>query len=78
MNTIGSFERGIVGIKRGLNSANTQAAEIASADALIHPPEKDLAQPLVYMITARSQVEASAKVVKTTDAMLGALLDIKA
>ena len=78
MNSIGPFQNGITGINRGLASASKQAADIASAGALSHPPEKDIAQPLVYLLNAKTQVEASVKVIKTTDAMLGSLLDISA
>ncbi len=68
----------VTGIKRGMRSVETQAANIASAKTFSHPPEKDVTEPLVYMIEGKNQVEASAKVVRTADEMLGSVLDIKA
>lgn len=63
------------GIQRGFNTARSQAAAIASADALSHPPARDVTEPLIYMMAAKTQVEASVKVLRTADTMMGSLLD---
>ena len=68
----------ITGIQRGMNDISTQAKDIASAGALSHPPTKDITSPLINMIPAQAQVEASVKVLQAEDKMLGAILDVKA
>jgi len=78
MSSIPALNSAITGIMRGTNGVRHNAAEIASADTMRGEHGKDLATPLVEMIGHRSQVEASAKVVKTVDEMLGTLIDIRA
>ena len=78
MSSISALNSGITGIQRGLNSAAFNAAKIASAESFNSGNPSDLAKPMVGLITDQLQVEASAKVVKTVDDMLGTLLDIKA
>ena len=61
---------------RGVNGLRNDAATIASADSLNNGT--DFATPLVDAIINRNQAEASAKLVKTVDAMLGSLIDVRA
>jgi len=78
MSSIPALSSAISGIMRGTNGVRQSAAEIASADMLRGKPGKDLATPMVEMIGHRTQVEASAKVIKAIDEMLGTLIDIRA
>ena len=78
MSGISALNTGIVGIQRGVNSARSHAAQIASAETMNADSPTDLADPLVGLISDRLQVQASAKVVKAIDQMLGSLIDIKA
>jgi len=78
MSSISALNSGITGIQRGLNSAASNAAKIASADSFNSNNPANLAAPMVGLITDRLQIEASAKVVSAVDEMLGTLIDIKA
>lgn len=74
MSTIPAFQSGLTGIQKGLDGVNRQAAKIASTDAI---KGGDVTTPLVNMISDKQQVQASAKVLQTTNDMLGSILDIK-
>ena len=78
MSSIPALNSAVTGILRGTNGVRRNAAEIASADMLRGTPGKDLATPLVEMIGHRIQAQASAKVIKAVDEMLGSLIDIRA
>jgi len=77
MSSIPALNSAITGIMRGTNGVRRNAAEIASADMLRGTPGRDLAAPLVELITHRVQVQASARVARTVDEMLGSLIDIR-
>lgn len=66
------------GIQRGMEGLQRNAADIASADRLNGTETRSVAEPLVGQIQNAAQVEASVKVLKTENDMLGALLDVKA
>ena len=74
MSTIPAFQSGLNGIQKGLDGVNLQSAKIASTDAI---KTGDVTTPLVNMISDKQQVQASAKVLQTTNDMLGSILDIK-
>ena len=78
MSSIPALNSAITGIMRGNNGIRQNATEIASADMMRNEPGRGLATPLVEMIAHQTQVEASAKVVKAVDEMLGTLIDIRA
>jgi len=78
MADISSIQNGVLGIQRGLRGLRTSAAEIASADGMKAQGPAEVARPLVDMIAHRTQVEASAEVVKTADDLLGTLFDDQA
>lgn len=80
---------GIAGIQYGLRGLDQAAAEIAGLDreyGLESPwnrqasPEDvgDAAEAIVSMQTYQRQVEASAKVIKTADAVIGMLINTMA
>lgn len=73
---ISALNSGIQGILRGMQGANKAAAEIASPQA--ERSAADLAKPMVELLAERTQVQASAKVVKTASDMIGTLFDDKA
>lgn len=75
MSTITAFQSGLKGIQTGMQSLNRNAAKIASADAL--QSNADLTEPLVHMLSDKQQVQASAKVIEVSTAMIGSILDIK-
>ena len=68
----------LAGIQRGMQGLERNAAEIASADRMNGEPVHGVAEPLVEQIQNAAQVEASVKVLKTENDMLGSLLDVKA
>jgi len=78
MSSIPALNSAITGIMRGNNGIRQNAAEIASTDMMHGKPGKNLATPMVEMIGHQIQAEASAKVVKAVDEMLGTLIDIRA
>ena len=75
MSTIPAYQSGLSGINSGLQSLNKNAATIASADAI--ESGTDITTPLVNMISDKQQVQASAKILETSNDMIGSILDIK-
>jgi len=78
MSSIAALDSAVTGIMRGVNGLRQNAADVASADRLNNNATTDPASPLVDAIGNRQQVEASAKLVKAADEMLGTLIDIRA
>lgn len=74
MNSISAFQSGIAGIQNGIYGASQNANQIARADQL---SSEQLTQALVQLDASKRQVEAAAKVVETSNEMIGSLLDIK-
>lgn len=73
---ISALSSGIQGILRGMQGANKAAAEIASPRD--ERSAADLAKPMVELLAERTQVQASAQVVKTASDMIGTLFDDQA
>jgi len=73
---------GLQGIKQGVQGAERAASQIAHAGQPLTDSDGDnvgnLAEPIVDLKLYETSVEASAKVVKVADEMIGMLLDIKA
>jgi len=76
MNTIASYQTGLLGIRRGMDGLERNAAALARAAG--SEGQLPVLKPLVAAMADRWQVEASARVVSTIDAALGSLLDEKA
>jgi flagellar hook protein FlgE len=74
MSSISAFQSGIAGVQQGLQSAAKSSADIARADQL---SSEQLTRSLVELDAIKRQVEAAAKVVETSNDMVGTLLDIK-
>ncbi len=74
MNSISAFQAGIAGVQSGVNNATQSAADIARADQL---SSQQLTQSLVQLDASKQQVQAAAKVIETSNEMIGSLLDIK-
>ncbi len=72
------FDSGLNGIRNGLDGIQKTASKIASKDAMEATNPHDLAKSMVDLKVYTHQVSASAQVVKITDQVLGAILDIKA
>jgi hypothetical protein len=74
MTITSSLSAGLHGIQAGMQRVNIAGSRIAThaADAEI------LAANAVEQLAGRHQVGLSAQVVKTADAMLGTLIDLKA
>jgi len=69
----------VQGIQRGLDGLRKNAAEIASADQLNKAgQDTDLVGSLVDLQQNKIQVQASAKVVSTIDAVIGSIVDTRA
>lgn len=75
MTTIPAFQSGLNGIHKGLQSLDNNAAKIASAETF--QSGANVTEPLVNMISDKLQVQASAKIIETSNAMLGSILNIK-
>lgn len=74
---IGSISsQGLSGLQNSQRQVSQNAANIASKDTL--EGKSDVSQDLIEMKDAGHTFDASAKVVKTEDQMMGTLLDIKA
>jgi hypothetical protein len=73
-----SFSNGLNGIRIGLDGIHKTASQIASKESMQAGGARELAESLLDLKVYNYQVDASAKVVKATDQMLGSLLDIKA
>ncbi len=78
MSSITALNAGISGIQRGMAMAEKSAATIASSDNSRSANPAEVAEPLVELMMARLQVEASAKVVETISETIGTIIDIKA
>jgi len=78
MSTISALNSGVAGMQRGIAMAEKSAATIASAATSTSGNPSDVAEPLVELMMARLQVEASAKVVDTISDTIGTLIDTKA
>jgi flagellar hook protein FlgE len=63
------------GIQHGLARASAAARSVADGSAA---ETVDLAKAAVEMLQAKTQVEASARVMHTADAMIGTLIDLRA
>lgn len=68
----------MTGIQRGMNSARTHAAEIASAGQFESDSPTNLAESMVGLRMDEIQVKASTQVLKAYDSMIGSLFDEKA
>lgn len=71
------FSQAVLGIQRGVSSAGRRAAEIASAGQLNGDNPTNLIESMVGLRQDELQVQASAKVLKAFDAMIGSLFDEK-
>ncbi|WP_320824235.1 flagellar biosynthesis protein FlgE [Reinekea sp.] len=69
---------GVVGVQRGYEQLNRSAEQISKAN--VPPAEggpEELVTPMVEQMLAKTQVQASAKVIQTASDTLGSLIDIK-
>lgn len=67
------------GIQRGMRQMRRNAADIASSGQLSgKTPTKDAVRALVELHQSSLQTSASVKAFKTSDALIGSLLDVKA
>ena len=71
----GAIQSGMRGIQNGMEGLRANASELASARQMDGSAERDISQPLVEQVQNVQQVEASAKVLHTTDEMLGRLIN---
>jgi hypothetical protein len=78
MNEISALNSAIAGIQKGLSGARKNAAEIARAGTEENYSTEGFIKPAVELKQNSLQVQASAKVLKTVDDMIGSLLDEKA
>ena len=76
MNISNLFGNALLGIQRGMQGLDRNAAQIASTKEL--SGEASPLEPLIDSKVNRLQVEASAKVMKTIDEAVGSLFDDKA
>lgn len=70
-----AYNNGLLGIQRGMQGLDRNAAEIAGAAGDQSGPTQDVVDPLVESKSHQAQAEASAKVVQTADETLGTILD---
>ncbi len=76
MSTIPAFQSGLAAVQSGMQQLNKNANDIAS----LNQPGSDvnLTSALVSNLAAEQQIEAAAKVIKTSHDTIGTLLDITA
>jgi hypothetical protein len=65
---------GLQGIRRGLESAEINSFRVV--DSFLPDSTEDPVEPLVALQADKRQVQASLRIVKTGDEMIGAVLDI--
>ena len=75
MSTISTLNEGLAGIQNGQSLAKEAASSIASTEKATEGHPSSYAEPIVDLIRAENQVEASAKMIKAQDEILGTLLD---
>ena len=76
MNTVSALQSGLSGFQTGINSLNQNTANIANS-----LPENDnhtITDSLVGLMRDKQQIQASIKVIESSQSMLGRILDIKA
>ncbi len=71
MNITSALNHAILGIQRGIEEADRDAALIASG-------QEGVVKPLVGLLQSAHQVQASASALHIIDENLGSLLDIRA
>jgi len=74
MSSISAFQSGIAGVQNGIYNATQNASQIARSDQL---SSQQLTRELVQLDANERQVQAAAKVIETSNEMIGSLLDIK-
>ena len=75
------LQQGLQGMLKSSREMTRSAHDIARAGTQIQGPETatlDIAEPMINMKIEQHIFDASAKVVKSADHMIGTLLDIKA
>jgi len=78
MSTISTLNEGLAGIQNGQSLAKEAASSIASKEKATEGHPSSYAEPIVDLIRAENQVEASAKVVKAADETMGTIIDVLA
>jgi len=78
MQITSAMSNALQGIQKGLTAIDKNAAQIASADNFNSENPVNSAQALVELQNNRTQVEVSAKVLKSVDEAIGSLLDVVA
>ena len=76
MNISSISSSGLQGIHQGLDNVRKDAQSIASASTHREENTQDIAEALVDLNSDARNTEASVKVVKAADEVLGSLLDI--
>lgn len=75
MKTDAILSQAVLGIQRGMHGAQQHAAQIASVSQFGDEHTTNLVESLAGLRQDQVQVQASAAVVKTYDAMIGTLFD---
>jgi flagellar hook protein FlgE len=75
MSSIPAIQSAFNGVQSGLQKMQSNSLKIANANTT--ESSGDITEPLVNLLQNEQQVKASAKVIQTSDEMLGSLLDIK-
>jgi len=74
---IAALDNAQMGIQHGLENAGRAVAKIASAKQFNNDNPTDLAKAVVELKDAKTQVQASVRVMRTADEILGTMLDVK-
>lgn len=79
MNINSAFSSGVYGVQKAFNSLDQHASTIARSSMNTESSAEGESQTdaLIGLKAAELQGKASAKVIDTTDAMIGSLLDIR-
>ena len=71
----GASQAGLRGIQNGMEGLRANASELASARQMDGSAARDISKPLVEQTQNVQQVEASAKVLRASDEMIGRLIN---
>jgi hypothetical protein len=74
-NSSSAFYAGVQGYNQGVEQVRQATVDLFSANNPTRENPMDINQSAVQLISGNLQAEASAKVIKTADGMLGSIID---
>ncbi len=78
MSTIPILNAGLLGMQRAMNDAQRNGGKIAAAVRYETQRPVELTTPMLGLMLDRQQAQASARIIKTADELMGTIIDIMA